>query len=62
MTAHPLLRIVKAVGENIVKGKNSLIVTLDIEKAFDTTWHLGLLYKMTKFGFSDSIIRRVHSC
>ena len=59
--AHPLLRIVKAVGENMVNGKYSLMVTLDIEKAFDTTWHLGLLYKMIKFGFSDSIIRSVHS-
>jgi hypothetical protein len=27
-------------------------VFLDIEKAFDTTWHSGLLYKLSKLEFS----------
>jgi hypothetical protein len=26
-------------------------VFLDIEKAFDTTWHPGLLYKLSKLKF-----------
>jgi len=31
-------------------------VFLDIEKGFDTTWHPGLPYKLSKFHFSSSLI------
>jgi hypothetical protein len=34
---------------------------LDIEKAFDTTWHSGLLYKMSKFEFSTRLIQLISS-
>jgi hypothetical protein len=30
-------------------------VFLDIEKAFDTIWHLGLLYKVSELKFYQSI-------
>jgi hypothetical protein len=30
---------------------------LDIEKAFDTTWHPGLLYKLSNLQFSANIIK-----
>jgi hypothetical protein len=36
-------------------------VFLDIEKAFDTTWHNGLLYKFSKMNFSASLIKLVSS-
>jgi hypothetical protein len=36
-------------------------VFLDIEKAFDTTWHTGLLYKLSKFEFSINLIKLVSS-
>jgi hypothetical protein len=29
----------------------------DIEKAFDKTWHLGLLYKLSELKFSINIIK-----
>jgi hypothetical protein len=32
-------------------------VFLDIEKVFDTTWHSGLLYKLSKLEFSNSITK-----
>jgi hypothetical protein len=32
-------------------------VFLYIEKAFDTTWHSGLLYKLSKLEFSTSLIK-----
>jgi hypothetical protein len=34
---------------------------LDIEKAFDTTWHHGLLYKLCKLKFSTNVIKLLGS-
>jgi hypothetical protein len=36
-------------------------VFLNIEKAFDTTWHPGLLYKLTELHFSPSLIKLIYS-
>jgi hypothetical protein len=36
-------------------------VFLDIEKAIDTTWHCGLLYKLSKMEFSTSVIKLISS-
>jgi hypothetical protein len=36
-------------------------VFLDIEKAFGTTWHPGLLYKLTKLQFSNNLIKFISS-
>jgi hypothetical protein len=36
-------------------------VFLDIEKAFDTTWHTGLLYKLYILEFSTSLIKIINS-
>jgi hypothetical protein len=36
-------------------------VFLDIEKAFGTTWHNGLLYKLSKMNFSASLIKLISS-
>jgi hypothetical protein len=33
----------------------------DDEKAFDTTWHTGLLYKLSKLEFSINLIKLVSS-
>jgi hypothetical protein len=37
------------------------VVFLDIEKAFETTWHSGLLYKLSKLEFSKSLIKLISS-
>jgi hypothetical protein len=34
-------------------------VFLEIEKPFDTTWHCGLLYKLSKLEFSTSLIQLI---
>jgi hypothetical protein len=34
---------------------------LGIEKAFDTTWYSGLLYKLSKLEFSSSLIKLISS-
>jgi hypothetical protein len=36
-------------------------VFLDTEKAFDITWHLGLLYKLSKLEYSTSSIKLIGS-
>jgi hypothetical protein len=36
-------------------------VFLDVENAFDTTWHLGLLYKLFKLKISTTIIKLLSS-
>jgi retron-type reverse transcriptase len=36
-------------------------VFLDIEKAFDTTWHTGLLYKLSKLKFPIYLIKLIKS-
>jgi hypothetical protein len=36
-------------------------VFLVIEKAFDTTWHPGLVYKLSIFEFSTSLIKLISS-
>jgi hypothetical protein len=36
-------------------------VFLDTEKAFDTTWHLGLLHKLSTLQFSISLIKLISS-
>jgi retron-type reverse transcriptase len=36
-------------------------VFFGIEKAFDTTWHSGLLYKLSKLEFSTSLFKLVSS-
>jgi hypothetical protein len=37
------------------------VVFLDMEKAFDTTWHSGLLYKLSELEFSTSLIKVIAS-
>jgi hypothetical protein len=37
------------------------VVFLDIEKAFDTTWHSGLLYKLSKLEFSTRLSKLIGS-
>jgi hypothetical protein len=36
-------------------------IFLDIEKAFDTTWHPGLFYKLAKLKFSNNLIKLITS-
>jgi hypothetical protein len=36
-------------------------VFLDIEKAFHTAWHPGLLYKLSKLKFPTSLIKLISS-
>jgi retron-type reverse transcriptase len=46
---------------NLNNNMSTAAVFLDIEKAFDTTWHPGLLYKLSKLEFSINLIKLISS-
>jgi retron-type reverse transcriptase len=46
------MRLTDHVALNFNNNVSTAAVFLDIEKAFDTTWHTGLLYKLSKLDSS----------
>jgi hypothetical protein len=46
---------------NFNKNMSTASVFLYTEKAFDTIWHLGLLYKLSTLQFSKSVIKLIGS-
>jgi hypothetical protein len=46
---------------NFNHNMSTAVVFLDIEKAFDTTWHSGLLCKLSQLECSTSLIRLIAS-
>jgi hypothetical protein len=46
---------------NFNNKMSTATVFLDIEEAFDTTWHSGLLYKLSKLEFSKSLTKLIGS-
>jgi hypothetical protein len=55
------MRLAGYVTLNFNNKMSTAAVFLDIEKGFDTTWHTGLLYKLSKLNFSTRIIKLVSS-
>ncbi|KAI8126988.1 putative RNA-directed DNA polymerase from transposon X-element [Lucilia cuprina] len=45
-TTHQINRIKNKIINNITTKRSTGMILLDIEKAFDTVWHKGLLYKL----------------
>lgn len=60
-TTHPLFKIRKTVKSDFENGKSTGMVLLDIKAAFDSVWHNGLIYKLTRFNFPIEIIKIVES-
>jgi hypothetical protein len=50
-TTFQCMRLTDLVTLYFNNNMSTAAVFLDIEKAFDTTWHLGLLYKLFKLKF-----------
>jgi hypothetical protein len=46
---------------NFNNNMSTVAVFLDIENAFDTTWHTGLLYKLSKLAFLIHVIKLISS-
>jgi hypothetical protein len=55
------MRLADDVTLNFNNNMSTAAVFLDIEKAFDTTWHSGLLYKLSELDFSTSLIKLIAS-
>jgi hypothetical protein len=55
------MRLTGHVTLNLNNKMSMAAVFLDIEKAFDTTWHSGLLYRLSKLEFSTSLIKVIGS-
>lgn len=60
-TTQALLRLVNYIKKSKNHGRSTMSVFLDIEKAFDTVWHDGLIYKMIEAKFPYYLIKVVNS-
>jgi hypothetical protein len=55
------MRLTDHVTLNFNNNMSTAAVFLDIEKAFDTTWHPGLLYEPSELKFSASLVELIAS-
>jgi hypothetical protein len=55
------MRLTDHVSLNFNNHISTAAVFLDIEKAFDTTWHPGLLYKLSELQIPISLIKLIAS-
>jgi hypothetical protein len=60
-TTFQYVRLADQVTQNFNDNISMAVVFLNIKKAFDNTWHHGLLYKLSKFHFLASIIKLIRS-
>ena len=55
------IRHTEFITKSINHKDSTIAVFLDIEKAYDATWHDGLLFKMDKFNFPPAITKVISS-
>lgn len=60
-TNHQLLRVCKYIQTSLKKKHSTGMITFDIEKAFDSVWHKGLLHKMFILKFPLYLVKIVQS-
>lgn len=60
-TTHQIQRVTKIVTHNRAHRKSTGMVLLDIEKAYDTVWHDGLIYKLNSFDCPFYLTKMLHS-
>lgn len=60
-TSHQILRIIESISMDFNRDISSGMVCLDVEKAFDSVWHDGLIFKMSQLNFPTHILKIVQS-
>ncbi|GFY13453.1 putative RNA-directed DNA polymerase from transposon X-element [Trichonephila clavipes] len=60
-TVTQLLRVTEMVHTCFQNHQATGMLFVDIAKAFDKIWHDGLISKMMRLGFSDQILKIIHS-
>ncbi|KAL1123961.1 hypothetical protein AAG570_001731, partial [Ranatra chinensis] len=60
-TTHQLSRVVSHVSEHMKSGRSTAMVSLDCEKAYDTVWTNGLLFRLTEYNFPLPLIKIMQS-
>ena len=56
-TTYQLLHTYHTFCEAVDSGKEVRVVFCDISKAFDRVWHWRLLYKLSRFGCSEHVVK-----
>lgn len=60
-TIHQAARIKQHIQENKRQNKSTGMILLDIEKAFDSIWHDGLIYKLIKMKLPSYLIHMINA-
>lgn len=60
-TTHQLCRVKKKIKAEKSARRSTGLLLLDYEKAFDTVWHAGLIYKLHRFGFPHHILKLIYA-
>lgn len=58
---HQAVRLTKLVKRSWRRKRSTAVVTLDIERAFDTVWHKGLIYKLINIGTPQNLCKIIKS-
>lgn len=60
-TTLQLARLTEHINQAFIFKKFALVTLLDVEKAFDSVWHNGLIYKLIKAKFPIYLIKIINS-
>lgn len=58
-TVHQIKRICNDIKLGFQSGQSTALVLLDIEKAFDSVWHSGLVFKLLSLQFPLHLVRMI---
>ena len=60
ITLHQLALLTDYISTNFNTNHSTAVAYLDMEKAFDTVWHKGLVYKLTQLNYPMYLTKNIH--